>query len=568
MNAKILKQIVAVALLFLIKTAAIAQIPVNNPYFTKYNSVNHWTDNLPWKNTVNAVKIPGLIDEKGRVDSLTLSKTMKDISDNGGGVLFFPKGKYYLNADVELFSGVILRGADPETSKNGINEDYKPPTQFLFPQYLPSFTGKGTPDNTAFKTIHAGKVERENFGVVNIDVNRARLDFANVSHNNVIVFGVRSNNAANCYSPYCNVDGTQAWVRFPNIYNNNIAIYSKNNALIANCRINDAITDDFAMPNIMTNDGDVFTKDTVKFQYSNQSAILMKEGEMSNKENKIEVLDNFAACGKPAIYKINLETKNGISRGNVLGDIALQNLVVPNGFYSKKIQESVSKLFLKEVYIKNGKDTLYYQLLKPRNYDPKKKYPLVLFFHGIGERGVNNNPLVHFVQTFTKEEIADQYPCFVLVPHLVKMTDEWTGNEGNINSPPQPSLQMSIEVVNKLKKEYSIDNKKMYVAGVSTGGHAVLDVLLRYPKLFNNAIVMSYLFPLTEKQYKVVKNASFYISAGKYDPDIPVEYMRLVAQNLRFANAKVKYFEYETTHMSWLYLCTDPKFLGEMFKKN
>src|SRR5262245_66252564 len=45
--------------------------------------------------------------------------------------------------------------------------------------------------------------------------------------------------------------------------------------------------------------------------------------------------------------------------------------------------------------------TLNYRLMKPSDYDAKKKYPLVLFFHGAGERGNDNvAQLVHGMNDF------------------------------------------------------------------------------------------------------------------------------------------------------------------------
>src|SRR6516162_5792360 len=65
---------------------------------------------------------------------------------------------------------------------------------------------------------------------------------------------------------------------------------------------------------------------------------------------------------------------------------------------------------------KDGK-TLQYRLLKPDNYDPKQKYPLVLFLHGAGERGKDNEKqLVHGVAEFAKEENRKKHPCFLIAP--------------------------------------------------------------------------------------------------------------------------------------------------------
>ena len=46
--------------------------------------------------------------------------------------------------------------------------------------------------------------------------------------------------------------------------------------------------------------------------------------------------------------------------------------------------------FEKKVYVSEAGDTLRYRLLLPENYDENKCYPLVLFLHGAGERGCDN----------------------------------------------------------------------------------------------------------------------------------------------------------------------------------
>ena len=67
--------------------------------------------------------------------------------------------------------------------------------------------------------------------------------------------------------------------------------------------------------------------------------------------------------------------------------------------------------------IHEGDYKLPYRLLKPKDYDAKQKYPLVIFLHGAGERGDDNaKQLVHGMNDFASDEVMAKYPAFVFAP--------------------------------------------------------------------------------------------------------------------------------------------------------
>ena len=73
-------------------------------------------------------------------------------------------------------------------------------------------------------------------------------------------------------------------------------------------------------------------------------------------------------------------------------------------------------LFQKKEYNEEGK-MLPYRILYPENYDKSKKYPLVLFLHGAGERGSDNEiQLMHGGALFVADSNRKKFPCIVVFP--------------------------------------------------------------------------------------------------------------------------------------------------------
>lgn len=69
------------------------------------------------------------------------------------------------------------------------------------------------------------------------------------------------------------------------------------------------------------------------------------------------------------------------------------------------------------VFANPAGDKLPYRWLAPASLEPGRKYPLVLFLHGAGERGTNNSAqLVHGTKLYLDAAHRTKFPCFVLAP--------------------------------------------------------------------------------------------------------------------------------------------------------
>ena len=99
-----------------------------------------------------------------------------------------------------------------------------------------------------------------------------------------------------------------------------------------------------------------------------------------------------------------------------------------------------------------------YRLCFPLNYNPAISYPIVLFLHGAGERGTDNNGPLNSSQggqLWAKTENQNNNPCFVLVPQCAS-NKQWVNtpwsqdNYIQNNLPISNQLSMALDIMNNL----------------------------------------------------------------------------------------------------------------------
>lgn len=219
----------------------------------------------------------------------------------------------------------------------------------------------------------------------------------------------------------------------------------------------------------------------------------------------------------------------------------------------------------------SGKDTLPYRLLYPLDYNPAKKYPLILFLHGAGSWGNDNEKHLKSVpMVFLDSSNRKKYPCFILVPQCTK-EEPWVrfhGFPNNIATPDTPttSTKLTLELINELKNELPIKQKHIYITGLSLGGEGTFDFLSRDPELFAAAIPICGIADTAKaKNYSKVPLWAFH---GDEDNVNEVKYTRMIISSLKKAGGKPKYTEYKgVKHNSWINAYAEPTLLEWLFDK-
>jgi predicted peptidase len=176
-----------------------------------------------------------------------------------------------------------------------------------------------------------------------------------------------------------------------------------------------------------------------------------------------------------------------------------------------------------------------YNLFIPKNYDEKKRYPLVMFMSDASAN--SSDPFVTLVQGFgavvwaSPEEQA-KHPCFVLAPQIpygVPLTrDDFTVS---------PELEIIKELLDDVVSRYSIDKNRIYTTGQSQGCMASCELNVRYPDYFAASLLVSGQWNPETMSAKLMKKKLFIALSEGGPKEFPG--MNAVTAALEVAGAKV-----------------------------
>ncbi|MEO0066515.1 MAG: hypothetical protein RI983_1841 [Bacteroidota bacterium] len=254
-------------------------------------------------------------------------------------------------------------------------------------------------------------------------------------------------------------------------------------------------------------------------------------------------------------------------------------LLLFSSFYStaQKIDELVLQFYQAKTFNFNTGQVLPYRILYPENYDHSKKYPLILVLHGAGERGNDNEKqLVHGSKLFIKAENRTQFPAIVVFPqcpsdsYWATSSIDRTRNpiqfRFNYDSVPNWPQAAAVALVEKLKKEESVDHSRVYITGLSMGGMGTFEAVYRNPGMFAAAA------PIcgggNDSLYnKQVRKTAFRVFHGDADGVVKVDLSRNMVARLKELKVPVEYIEYPgVNHNSWDNAFAEPDFISWLMK--
>ena len=207
-----------------------------------------------------------------------------------------------------------------------------------------------------------------------------------------------------------------------------------------------------------------------------------------------------------------------------------------------------------------------YGLYLPKNYDPNKKYPLVIMLHGAG-----SNHRLSLRRVFGKSNANGETDV-----EATRYFPEWKDVEYIVASPyargtagyqgiPEKDVY---DVLADVKKRFSIDEDRTYLTGLSMGGGGTLWIGMTRPDIWAAIAPVCPAPPKgTDELIGNALNVPAHFFHGDIDPAVPVTVSRDWVKKLKELGSHVEYDEYPgVKHDSWVNAYKD-EFIFDWFSK-
>lgn len=199
-----------------------------------------------------------------------------------------------------------------------------------------------------------------------------------------------------------------------------------------------------------------------------------------------------------------------------------------------------------------------YQVYVPAEYTRARRWPVILFLHGSGERGTDG--LLQTSQGLGEgiRRRAEHWPAIAVFPQAPP-GHRWHGRVAHL----------ALATLDRTMRELNTDPDRVYLVGLSAGGNGVWNLAYRTPERFAALVaVCGWVMPTAERREAIlpphsgspypviarrIRALPVWIWHGAADSVVPVEESRRMAEALQAEGAEVAYTELPAVgHDSWV----------------
>jgi predicted peptidase len=223
--------------------------------------------------------------------------------------------------------------------------------------------------------------------------------------------------------------------------------------------------------------------------------------------------------------------------------------------FSASAQFKPEEMMKPYAYTNEAGEVFMCQLWAPQFPEQGKKYPLILFLHGSGECGKDNELHTRVgLPSLLKQLVLQPEQAIVLAPQC-QVGNWWVKSlamrpDYHAAKEPTASLDVALELCKHLVKTKQADPDRLYITGLSLGGFGTWDAIQRDPSFFAAAV------PICgggdPRFASSLSSIPIWVFHGRDDKNVHPDCSRRMARAIKDVGGTIVYTEYEGgSHAIW-----------------
>lgn len=189
--------------------------------------------------------------------------------------------------------------------------------------------------------------------------------------------------------------------------------------------------------------------------------------------------------------------------------------------------------------IKQGDEEYRYVVYVPAGYDGSKAFPTIIFLNGAGECG--RDGLKHIAVGLGPAimKTVEKWPFIVIMPQKPDVRKNWEDYD-----------VLVMAMLDTTQKDYKVDAHRLYLTGLSQGGHGTWAIGAKHTDLF--AAIAPICGWGSSEWSDTLKSIPIWTFHGEADPVVPIKRTQEMVDAVKAAGGDVKLTTYPGVgHNSW-----------------